>query len=174
MKERPNGIKLNVDAVIAIAMIVLSAAALVYEEDGTRSLMGEIMMNYLAYTKKARGIVIDGPIRDYDTVSQMNFPVYAIGATPNGPYKEGPGEINVPIACGGIQVNPGDIILGDADGVIAIPRMEAKRILEQAEVYHATDNRKSQEAKAGTSNRDWVEKAIMAKGIEVIDDVYCG
>lgn len=143
------------------------------EEDGTRSLMGEIMMNYLAYAKKASGIVLDGPIRDYDTISKMSFPVYATGATPNGPYKEGPGEINVPIACGGIQVNPGDIILGDADGVIVIPRLEAEAILTQAELYHANDDRKCQEAKAGTSNRDWVEKAIAGKGIEVIDGIYC-
>lgn len=144
------------------------------EEDGTRSLMGEIMMNYLAYAKKAAGIVLDGPIRDYDMISQMDFPVYATGSTPNGPYKEGPGEINVPIACGGVQINPGDIILGDADGVIVIPRLEADSILSEAQLYHAKDNRKCQEAKNGTSNREWVDKAIAAKGIEVIDNICCG
>lgn len=142
------------------------------EEDTTRSLMGEIMMTYLANTRKAAGIVLDGPIRDIDAISKMSFPVYATGSTPNGPYKEGPGEINVPVACGGVQVNPGDIILGDADGVIVIPREDACAILEQARKYHALDEQKCQAARDGTSNRGWVDKSIEAKGVEVIDDFY--
>lgn len=91
------------------------------EEDDTRALMGEIMMAYLCYTKKIAGIVLDGPIRDIDEIGNWDFPVYCTGTTPGGPYKEGPGEINVPIACGGVSVNPGDIILADPDGVIVIP-----------------------------------------------------
>ena len=79
------------------------------EEDDTRALMGEIMMAYLRYTKKIAGIVLDGPIRDIDEIGNWDFPVYCTGTTPGGPYKEGPGEINVPIACGGVSVNPGDI-----------------------------------------------------------------
>ncbi len=83
------------------------------EEDNTRALMGEIMMAYLRYTKKVAGIMLDGPIRDIDEIGHWDFPVYCTGTTPGGPYKEGPGEINVPIACGGVSVNPGDIILAD-------------------------------------------------------------
>lgn len=66
------------------------------EEDDTRALMGEIMMAYLKYTKKIAGIVLDGPIRDIDEIGNWDFPVYCTGTTPGGPYKEGPGEINVP------------------------------------------------------------------------------
>ena len=95
------------------------------EEDNTRSLIGEIMMAYLRHDRKVAGIVIDGPIRDIDEIGQWDFPVYATGTTPGGPYKEGPGEVNVPVACGGISVNPGDIILGDPDGVIVIPHLGA-------------------------------------------------
>src|SRR3546814_20374717 len=62
----------------------------------------------------------------------MTFPVYAAGDQPNGPYKDGPGEINVPISCGGVTVNPGDIIVGDADGLVAVPRQTAEAILEKA------------------------------------------
>ena len=109
------------------------------EEDDTRALMGEIMMAYLRYTKNIAGIVLDGPIRDIDEIGNWDFPVYCTGTTPGGPYKEGPGEINVPIACGGVSVNPGDIILADPDGVIVIPRKDAPVILEDAKKFQAAD-----------------------------------
>ena len=142
------------------------------EEDATRALMGEVMMAYLRYTKKIAGIVLDGPIRDIDEIGQWDFPVYCTGTTPGGPYKEGPGEINVPISCGGISVNPGDIILADPDGIIVIPRQDAAVILEEAKKFQAADEKKLEAAKNGTANRAWVEKALAEKGYEIIDDVY--
>ncbi|WP_040662703.1 RraA family protein [Oscillibacter ruminantium] len=142
------------------------------EEDDTRALMGEVMMAYLKYTKKIAGIVLDGPIRDIDEIGKWDFPVYCTGTTPGGPYKDGPGEINVPIACGGISVNPGDIILGDPDGVIVIPRKDAARVLEDAKAFQAADETKLQASKNGTANRAWVEKSLTEKGFEIIDDVY--
>lgn len=142
------------------------------EEDNTRALMGEVMMAYLKYTKKIAGIVLDGPIRDIDEIGVWDFPVYCTGTTPGGPYKEGPGEINVPISCGGISVNPGDIILGDPDGVICIPRKDAAAVLEEAKKFQAADEKKLIAAKNGTANRAWVEKALEDKGFEIIDDIY--
>lgn len=142
------------------------------EEDTTRALMGEVMMAYLRYTKKIAGIILDGPIRDIDEIGKWDFPVYCTGTTPGGPYKEGPGEINVPISCGGISVNPGDIILADPDGIIVIPRQDAAAILEDAKKFQAADEKKLAAAKDGTANRSWVEKALAEKGYEVIDDVY--
>lgn len=96
-----------------------------------RSLIGEIMFTYLA-SRGAAGIIIDGPIRDIDAVRKMEMPIYATGTNPAGPYKEGPGEINVPISCGGISINPGDIIVMDEDGVIVIPLQEAETVLKNA------------------------------------------
>ena len=142
------------------------------EEDTTRALMGEVMMAYLRYTKKVAGIILDGPIRDIDEIGKWDFPVYCTGTTPGGPYKEGPGEINVPISCGGISVNPGDIILADPDGIIVIPRQDAAVILEDAKKFQAADEKKLEAAKAGTANRAWVEKSLEEKGYEIIDDVY--
>lgn len=142
------------------------------EEDATRALMGEVMMAYLRYTKKIAGIILDGPIRDIDEIGGWDFPVYCTGTTPGGPYKEGPGEINVPISCGGISVNPGDIILADPDGIIVIPRQDAAVILEDAKKFQAADEKKLAAAKNGTANRAWVEKALEEKGYEIIDDVY--
>ncbi len=142
------------------------------EEDDTRAVLGEVMMAYLYYTKKVAGVIIDGPIRDIDEIGKWDFPVYCTGTTPGGPYKEGPGEINVPVACGGISVNPGDIIVGDPDGVIVIPRKDAAAILVDAKAFMEADAAKLPKAKDGTMNRDWVEKALEAKGFEIIDDVY--
>ena len=142
------------------------------EEDTTRALMGEVMMAYLRYTKKIAGIILDGPIRDIDEIGKWDFPVYCTGTTPGGPYKEGPGEINVPISCGGISVNPGDIILADPDGIIVIPRQDAATILEDAKKFQAADEKKLAAAKNGTADRAWVEKALAEKGYEIIDDVY--
>ena len=142
------------------------------EADDTRALIGEVMMAYLMYQKKIAGIIIDGPIRDIDEISKWDFPVYATGTTPGGPYKEGPGEINVPVSCGEISVNPGDIILADPDGVIVIPRRDAEVILEDAKKFKEADEKKLAAAKNGTANRAWVDKTLADKGFEIIDDVY--
>lgn len=141
------------------------------EGDDKRALIGEVMMTYLRYEKKIAGIVLDGPIRDIEELSQWDFPIYATGSTPGGPYKEGPGEINVPIACGEISVYPGDIILADHDGVIAIPIKDAPTVLEAARVYHEKDEAKAAATKAGKADRGWVKKLLEKKEVEVIDDL---
>lgn len=129
------------------------------------------MFNYT----KARGVegmVFDGPIRDMDNVSVMDWHIYATGFTPGGPYKTGPGEINVPISCGGIAVNPGDIILGDMDGVIVIPRQDAEAVLQASIPFAAKDAEKTEEAKHGRANRAWVGELIEKLKVEIIDDIY--
>ena len=141
------------------------------EEDQRRSLMGEIMFTYAMNQRRLGGLVLDGPVRDLDALREMPLPVYATGSTPGGPYKEGPGEINVPIACGGVSVNPGDIILGDADGVIVIPLKDAEAVLAAAEELHKNDAAKVLAAQNGTSNRAWVMKTLEAKKTEFIDGI---
>lgn len=84
-----------------------------------RSTMGEMMFTFAAM-KGIAGIVLDGAIRDIDCLQKLNLSVYARAVTPQGPFKNGPGEINVPIACGGQVVFPGDILIGDADGIVVV------------------------------------------------------
>lgn len=141
------------------------------EGDRSQSLVGEIIVSY-AQWKGVAGWVFDGPIRDVGAISKMTIPVYATGATPGGPFKEGPGEINVPIACGGIHVDPGDIILGDRDGVIVIPRTDAASLLADAQKFSAGDHGKVVAASNGTLDRSWVDKTLAAKKCEIIDGVY--
>lgn len=141
------------------------------EGEQTRSLMGEIMFTYAKY-KNLGALVLDGPIRDNDAAGNMPYPIYATGTTPGGPYKEGPGEINVPISCGGISVSPGDIVVMDTDGVIIIPLEDAYEVLKAAQAFQAQDAAKVVAAANGTAKRDWVDKTLADKKIETIDGYY--
>lgn len=96
--------------------------------DLIQALVGEIMMSR-ARAMGVAGFVIDGAIRDVDAFEQADFPCYARGVTHRGPYKSGPGEINVPVAIDGMVVMPGDVVVGDADGVVAFDRADAAELL---------------------------------------------
>lgn len=94
-----------------------------------RSLAGEIMMLYCK-SRKIAGVVVEGCMRDSDSIAKMDFPVYCKGITPQGPYKFGPGEINVPVCVGGQVINPGDILVGDGDGIAVIRPEDAEDVLQ--------------------------------------------
>ena len=136
-----------------------------------RALIGEIMFTLAAY-KKLGGIIIDGPIRDIESVKKMDLPIYATGTNPGGPYKDGAGEVNTPIACGGMSINPGDIVVMDSDGVVIVPLCEAEEVLAVVKDYHVMDAAKLEAAANGTAKREWVEKKLEAINTEVIDDMY--
>lgn len=96
-----------------------------------RSIAGEIMLR-LAQDKGFAGVIIDGCIRDREGIQHLSMPVYARGVTPQGPYKNGPGEINTPVSCGGQVIFPGDLLVGDADGIVVIHPNDAPQIAEKA------------------------------------------
>ncbi len=97
--------------------------------DETRALIGEIMLNIAQY-RGAAGYVIDGAIRDASAIAASDFPVFARATIHRGPYKSGPGEINVPVSIGGSVISPGDIVVGDEDGVVAFSQAIAPALLE--------------------------------------------
>lgn len=97
--------------------------------DLTQALVGEIMMSR-ARAMGVAGFVIDGAIRDVEAFQRADFPCYARGVTHRGPYKSGPGEINVPVAIDGMVVMPGDLVVGDADGVVAFDRADSAELLD--------------------------------------------
>lgn len=133
-----------------------------------RSLCGEIMMNY-AKMKKLGGFLIDGVIRDVDSTRELDFPVYAKGANPNGPYKNGPGEINVPVAIGGQVVFPGDIIVGDEDGVIVIRPEDALELLEKVRKFNDNEKIILENLENGIGmDRTWIDKKLTDGGVQII------
>jgi regulator of RNase E activity RraA len=100
--------------------------------DESRALIGEIM-GARARTRGIAGFVLDGAARDAAGLAAIDMPVFARSITPAGPYKNGPGYLGRTVAVGGVAVAPGDIIVGDDDGVVVIPRAEAAEILVAAE-----------------------------------------
>ncbi|MGJ4886737.1 RraA family protein [Bradyrhizobium sp. HKCCYLRH3099] len=97
--------------------------------DETRALVGEIIAA-IAEQRGAAGIVLDGAIRDSAVLMASPFPVFARAANHRGPYKNGPGTINEPVSIGGMVVAPGDVVVGDADGVVAFAPERASLLLE--------------------------------------------
>ena len=109
-----------------------------------RAYLGELMA-FAAKAKNVKGIIIDGLVRDYDVLSTMEFPIFAKGFIPAGPFKEGPGSIDQRISCGGIVVNSGDLIVGDTDGVVVIPRDELENTISNAEKKLAYETNRVEE-----------------------------
>lgn len=99
--------------------------------DQYRAIAGDFVVG-MAQTLGVSAIVVDGVIRDIIGIKKLNFPVFSRGTTVAASGKAGVGEINIPISCGGTSVSPGDIIVGDADGVVVIPQSEAQNILEKS------------------------------------------
>ena len=99
--------------------------------DQYRAIAGDFVVG-MAQTLGVSAIVVDGVIRDIIGLKKLNFPVFSRGTTVAASGKAGVGEINIPISCGGTSVSPGDIIVGDADGVVVIPQSEAQNILEKS------------------------------------------
>ena len=93
--------------------------------------IGELMCTSCQANELA-GIIIDGAYRDSREIAEMEFPVYGRGVNPQGPLKQDPGSINVTVSCGGVSVNPGDIVIGDDDGVAVIPSEGAENVLERS------------------------------------------
>lgn len=88
------------------------------------------LMTTMALKKKLGGIITDGAIRDSQEIIESGFPVFSKSISPLGGFKEAPGSVNISISCGGVAVNPGDIVIGDDDGVVVIPMDKAAEVLE--------------------------------------------
>jgi regulator of RNase E activity RraA len=102
-------------------------------------------------------MVLDGAIRDVAEIRQRTFPVYARGVNHRGPYKDGPGEINVPVTIGGMVVNPGDIIVGDQDGLLAFSPHLAATIIEKALAQAEKEEATMQAIRDGRWDRSFVD-----------------
>lgn len=106
--------------------------------DESRALVGEIM-KAIAEKRGAVGFVIDGAIRDSAAFAASPFPCFARAAIHRGPYKSGPGEIGIPVSIGGCVINPGDIVVGDEDGVVAFAPEKATALLAAVDAHLARE-----------------------------------
>jgi len=130
------------------------------------AIIGELMSSWAA-KRGVAGIVIDGAIRDSEALSDGDFPVYAAGVSHRGPWKDGPGEINVVVSIGGMVVRPGDLVAGDHDGLIAIAPEDAEGVITAAEAQYKKEQAAMADIKAGTWDRKWVDEALAARGCDL-------
>ena len=132
--------------------------------DLTNALIGEMMVAH-AQKRGIAGFVLNGSIRDYDSLHAGTWPVFAAGVTHRGPYKDGPGEINVPIAIDGMVIEPGDLIVGDGDGLLCIPYDQTEDVYKAAKAKNDAENRQITAIREGKSDRAWVDATLKKLGV---------
>jgi regulator of RNase E activity RraA len=154
-------------AILRAFEIVRPGDVLVIDADGdvANALVGGIMTFYAASAGVA-GMVLDGAIRDVAEIRERPFPVYARGVNHRGPYKDGPGAINVPVSVGGMAVSPGDIVVGDQDGLVVLSRDEAPTVIEKALLQKQKEEETMQAIREGRWDRSFVN-ALEARSINL-------
>jgi len=125
---------------------------------------GELMCR-TAVGAKLGGIIVDGAIRDVDGITALGFPAYSRAVCAGGCDKDGPGEVNFPIACGNTVVIPGDIIVGDDDGVVVVAREEAEEVLRLTAALVERERSRIAEIDAGVLFKDEINETLRKKGV---------
>lgn len=125
---------------------------------------GDIMISCMIKMGVA-GLVVDGCIRDIETVKNMGMPVFARGTVCGAGHKDGPGEVNFPIACGGVVVNPGDIVFGDENGIVVIPQDDIEDAIKGADNKLKFEAKRKKEIEDGLLVRQGMEEILKAKGV---------
>jgi regulator of RNase E activity RraA len=137
--------------------------------DASQSTLTAVLGDLISTKARHRGIsgfVVDGLIRDLSAIRALgDFPVFARGVTPIGPLHRGPGEIGYPIACGGIVVNPGDIVIGDLNGVVVVPRDIAEELLQRLADRKAAEADYTAAVARGDFDNSWVDAVLERNGV---------
>lgn len=149
------------DMAVAGDVIVVDAGG-----DLTNALFGEMMLAQAA-KRRVAGIIIYGAIRDAAAIRANSLPVFAAGVTHRGPYKDGPGEINGPVAIGGMVIQAGDLVLGDDDGVLAVAFDDCRAVIEAAEAKQSAEVKQMAAIETGTLDRSWVDASLRRLGCEM-------
>ena len=133
--------------------------------DLSSALMGEIMSQQCVALGIA-AVVIDGAARDSEAIRELGFPMFAAGLNPNGPTKSVPGRLNHPISIGGVSVSPGDLVVGDADGVTVVEREKAAAMLPLAVQKVAAETKRIAEIKSRQALAPgWLNGALRTAGV---------
>lgn len=125
-----------------------------------------------AIRKGLKGVVSSGNIRDIEAVSNLEFPVFSSSVSQIGAVKETSGSVNIPVSIGGVIVNPGDLIVGDRDGVTVIPKEEAENVLKQSEDHLDKENEIRERIESGESLYEIknYDDIIMSEGLQSLLD----
>jgi regulator of RNase E activity RraA len=154
----------SLDIAQAGDVVVIDAA-----NSGNTAVLGDLVSTKARHRGIA-GFVVDGMIRDLPGIRALeDFPVFARGVTPIGPLHRGPGEINYPVSAGGIVVHPGDIIVGDLNGVVVVPRGIADELIARLEAREAAEADYTAAVASGHFSNDWVDHILSNNGVSIED-----
>ena len=132
------------------------------------AVVGDVLAG-IARNKGVVAIVTDGLVRDVPGMDAVGIPVFARGVTPNSPHKTGPGWIGVPIALGGQAIAPGDLLVGDGDGVAVVPRELLDEIARELDVVRGKEAAMDAEVRAGASDPRWLDEALRTLDVKYLD-----
>lgn len=118
----------------------------------------------LARQRGLAGLVTDGAVRDVTGLRDVGLPTFAAAVTPNSPEKDGPGRVNLPVSCGGLVVFPGDIVIGDDDGVVVVPKDRAKSALVELDRIDGYEHDRAEAIVQGGGMPAWVDQRLAELG----------
>jgi regulator of RNase E activity RraA len=130
----------------------------------TSAVFGELMGNS-AVAAGIGGIVVDGAIRDVAALTELRLPVFSRSVCAGSCDKDGPGEINVPVACGNTVVMPGDLVIGDDDGVVVVPHDEAEDVLQLVQALKEREAKRILEIREGKIFKGEINDILRARGV---------
>ncbi len=130
----------------------------------TSAVFGELMCR-TAIARGLGGLVVDGAVRDAEGMTALGFPAFSRTVTPGSCDKDGPGEINVPVSCGGVAVHPGDIVVGDRDGIVVVPRADAAAVLELVRAVVKNEELRVGEIQSGKVFKADIDETLRKKSV---------
>lgn len=132
------------------------------------AVIGDLLLGMMK-NNGAAAFVTDGLVRDTPGIIGVGIPCFAAGVTPNSPAKTGPGTVGLPIVLGGVAVDAGDIVVGDRDGVVIVPRIRIAETLEHLEQVRKLEAGLEAKVKAGLKKADIVDSILLPGTIREVD-----
>lgn len=157
-------------AIIAALAIAQAGDVIITASDAftTTAVVGDNVA-WMAKNKGVVAIVIDGMARDRDGIVGVGLPVFSRGITPNSCVKSGPGKIGLPIVCAGVTVHSGDVVIGDRDGVVVVPRAEADRVAENLEAVCRAEAETQAKIAKGMTHLPWVDALLASDKVQNVE-----
>ena len=132
------------------------------------SVLGDVLVG-IARNAGIVALVTDGLVRDVPGMDAVGIPVFARGVTPNSPHKTGPGWIGVPITLGGQSVAPGDVVVGDGDGVVVVPQAELEAVARELDIVRGKEAQMDAHVRSGAKEPAWLADALAKLDVRYLD-----
>lgn len=136
--------------------------------DEVASVLGDILLG-MARNAGVVAAVTDGLVRDIAGLNQVGIPVFARALTPNSPFKDGPGSVGLPVTLGGVHIESGDLLVGDVDGVVVVPKGRMDDAAAELKAIAAKEASMDQAVAAGASYPAWLDEVLESEDVEFVD-----